>query len=220
MRAVLDRLRSLLRPGAPPPVRSAEAIRAYWRHPDPDNAPERYLGGASAARRSAWLVQRVAAFLPREASILELGCNVGRNLAGLHAAGYRHLHGVEINEGALALLRSHHPELAAGARLHAGAAEDVLLGLGDEAYDLVFSVAVLEHVHPDSEWLFPHLARITRHRLLTVEDEHGRSPRHFPRDYRRVFEPLGLEQLEHERLGPVRAGVPRSFHARLFGHRS
>lgn len=198
------------------PKRSLDETLGYWREPDADNDPRGYLEKESAQQRSRFLVEWISAAVPAEARLFELGCNAGRNLWHLYRAGFCNLTAVEINEGAVALLRERLPDVAAATNLLVGPAESLLPDLPDAGYDLVFTMAVLEHVHTESEWLFEELARITGRWLLTIEDERNDSWRHFPRNYRGVFEGLGLRQTRHEQLELERHGLPRNFHARLF----
>ena len=44
-----------------------------------------------------------------------------------------------------------------------------------ERCDLVFTMAVLEHIHLDSEWVFSEMARIAKKYLITIEDEKNSS---------------------------------------------
>ena len=81
-------------------------------------------------------------------------------------------------------------------KIHNMPAEDIIGKFEDNEFDIVFTMAVLEHIHTDSEWIFTEMARITKTHLITIEDERGISWRHFPRDYKKVFEQLGLVQIE------------------------
>ena len=96
-----------------------------------------------------------------------------------------------------------------------GSAETLIPTLCDKAYDLTLTMAVLEHIHTESEWLFEHVARISGTWLLTIEDEEGRSWRHFPRNYQPIFEGFGFRQVKHERLNGEQHGL-KKFQARLF----
>jgi hypothetical protein len=67
-------------------------------------------------------------------------------------------------------------------------------------------VETLQHLHPDAEWVFPELARITTDLLVTVENEGDDSGvscvnDEFPlyhRDWNAVFTGLGLDEVEVE----------------------
>ncbi len=198
------------------PARSAEDLHRFWRAPEaPGNRPEDYLAEATHPR-SRLLVETLARHAPPPASVLELGCNAGRNLAFLFEAGYADLAAVEVNAGAIELFRAHHPAAASATRLHVGTLEEELPRLGDGAHDVVFTMAVLEHVHTSSEAVFRDIARVTGSTLVTIEDEAKVSWRHFPRDYRRVFEPLGLEQVEELRCDPERHALSDVHVLRVF----
>lgn len=58
-------------------------------------------------------------------------------------------------------------------------------------------MAVLEHIHFDSDWIFAELVRIAP-LIITIEDEVDISTRHFPRNYQKVFEPLGMRQVDFD----------------------
>jgi 2-polyprenyl-3-methyl-5-hydroxy-6-metoxy-1,4-benzoquinol methylase len=160
-------------------------------------------------------VEIVGRYVNRDAKILEIGCNVGRNLNALFLSGFRNLEGVEISESAVQLLNQSYPEMASRTRIHNEPVEEIISKFGNGAFDLVFTMAVLEHIHPDSAWIFAEMARITNAFLVTVEDERGVSWRHFPRDYKKVFEPLRMRQIEAIDCREV-DGLGSSFFARVF----
>ncbi len=166
----------------------------YWREPtDSGNLPASYLTGEP---RSKFLVELVRRYATAESSILEIGCYVGRNLNYLFLAGFKNLTGIEISEKAVKLLKQSFPEMARYAKIHNLPVEEIIREFRDREFDIVFTMAVLQHIHTDSEWIFPKIARITRDYLITVENECVISWRHFPRNYKKVFEPLGLKQIE------------------------
>ncbi len=190
---------------------SRAELHNYWLHPDADNEPEGYL---QPEERSEFLFEIVRAYAEPDASVLEIGCNVGRNLAFLQDNGYSRLAGIEINPSALEILARRFPELKAAARIENAAVEIALPRLADSEYDLIFTMAVLEHLHPDSEWVFGEIARVGR-TLLTIEDESSIHWRAFPRDYRRIFERLGMTQVEERSCAGV-PGLGEPFVARVF----
>ena len=132
----------------------------------------------------------------RSWQICELGCGPGRNLEALRKAGFTKLTGIEINPLALQVMRGAYPELAESATILHGALETILPQIPKTwHYDLVFTMAVLLHIHPDSEWIFAHIARIVGRQLLVVEHEgYGCYDWCYSRDYRAIFENLGLKQ--------------------------
>ncbi|MBN2308799.1 MAG: class I SAM-dependent methyltransferase [Candidatus Hydrogenedentes bacterium] len=168
-------------------------IHRYWADPwDGANDPQTYLD--DDPRGSELLVEVVKRHVPPGGRILEIGCNAGRNLDHLYRNGYTDIEGVEISAKAVAALREAFPNMPI--TLFHGPVELIIKEMPDNDYDLVFSMAALEHIHYDSNWIFAEMVRITRGFILTLEDERGISMRHFPRNYAEMFEPLGMEQVE------------------------
>jgi SAM-dependent methyltransferase len=138
--------------------RSGEFSPAYYAYRGPDERSE-------AVRR---LLERVVG---RHGRVLELGCSSGRHLAHLHDAGFDDLSGVELNGDAFDVLREAYPDLAAAGTFHHAAIEDVLPEFGDDAFDAVYSVETLQHLHPEAAWVFDEVVRVTGDLLVTVENE-------------------------------------------------
>lgn len=193
--------------------KSRAELHEYWRAPnDTANPPDYYLQGEP---RSRFLLDLIQQHVGSAGSILEIGCNVGRNLHFLYQAGYRSLAGIEISAGALEMMRQHFGEMAAHSRIIHSPVEDAIRALRDREFDAVYTMAVLEHIHPDSEWIFREMVRVCGKCLITIEDEGDISPRHFPRNYRQVFEPLGLRQVYERPSGDIQ-GLPAPTVARVF----
>ncbi len=173
-------------------------LHDFWRQPAPDgNVPSAYIAPVHRSRALVSLIKD----LPKDAAILEVGCNVGRNLAFLHDSGYRNLTGIEISPHAARLLRETYPQLV-DASVKVGAAEEVLPGFEDKRFDLVFTMAVLEHIHPDSTSVFENMARVARS-LLTIEPERHASHRQYPHDIRAIFTGLGFELVHSVSMGEL-----------------
>jgi SAM-dependent methyltransferase len=190
------------------------ALHAYWTAPpDPENDTSGYAAAPPA--RSAYLVDLLRRVLPPPARALEVGCNAGRNLAALHQAGYGPLAAVEISTRALAQFAATFPAAYAATAVRCGPAEDELPRLPDGAVDVVFTMAVLEHVHPDAESLFADVARVASRVVVTIEDEGHVTGRHFVRDYGAVFGALGCTALFAEPT-PEALGLGTSFVTRAF----
>lgn len=187
----------------------AAGFHAYWLSPEERNMPRRYI--SVGHKRSRHLVETLGRHFDRRTEILEIGCNAGRNLHHLFAAGFSNLHALELNPKAVALLRETSPELA-GVPVYVSAVEDKIRDFPTDGFGLTFTMAVLEHVHKQSEWVFAEIARISQN-VLTIEDERSDSSRTFPRSYREVFERLGLRQVEEERNLP---DLSDAFVLRLF----
>jgi len=110
-------------------------------------------------------------YLDRDARVLELGCSSGRHLSHLHDRGFENLSGIDLNGDALGVMAETYPELAAAGTFYVDAIERVVEGFEDGRFDAVYSVQTLQHVHPESEWVFEELVRITDDLLVTVENE-------------------------------------------------
>jgi SAM-dependent methyltransferase len=167
-----------------------ETIHDYWQHPDDANDPRKYLTGRT---RSKWLVGILEKYVPKEGSLLELGCNVGRNLNEAYQAGYRNLEAIEINPEAIEILRQSYPAMASAANIHLGRIEDNIQSIASKS--CILTMAVLVHIHPASEWIFSEMAKRAK-TLIVIEAENDATWRHFARDYKKIFEGFGMRQLE------------------------
>ena len=199
--------RANLRPSTPLP---REDLWAYWRKPPAPNKPSSYLSDERNGR-SQFLVDWVDRLhLPKDAPLLELGCNAGRNLSHLWRQGYRDLSAIEINPQAVDLLHATFLEMEV--KILVGTIEEHIDQL--PRYSLIFTVAVLVHLHPSSAWIFQKMAERTKY-LITIEDEATNHGRHIARNYRRIFEGLGMKQVLYQRSVP---GMNQAYVARMFTH--
>jgi len=191
-------------------MKSREKIHAYWRNPDDMvNRPQDYVTDEHQ-RRTDTLVSIIERLpLRKNARILEIGCNVGRNLEGLRLAGYTDLYGIEISKMAITAMKSHYPDLSVS--LVVAPVEEKIREIPDNHFTLVFTMAVLQHLHPKSNWVFAEMARITQY-LITIEDEYSQGWRHKARNYERVFSRLRMKQIGK---GAIR-GLSPKFIGRAF----
>ena len=192
---------------------SREKLYSYWKTPnDRWNSPELYLQGHE---RSEFLVSIVKRYLNCEGSILEVGCNVGRNMQNLFNAGFRNLSGVEISAKALEIMKLKFPTLVKSSSIYNSTIEDWVQSYSSLQFDLIFAMAVLEHIHWDSDWVFSYLSKMSKKYLVIIEDEWQVSNRHFPRNYKDIFENLGMTQLEDINCVHI-PGLNKNFFARVF----
>lgn len=192
--------------------KSRDELHRYWREP-PDGRnllQDYYLQGKE---RSQLLVKIMERYAAPNARILEIGCNVGRNLNYLFLAGFKNLEGLEISEKAVELMKQVYPEMARNTKIYTAPVEEIIREFRDCEFDVVFTMGVLEHIHKDSEWIFPEVTRITKEFLITLEDERGIHWLTFPRNYRKVFQCLGVKQIE-EITGVE--GLPINWFVRIF----
>lgn len=195
-------------------MKSRKEIFDYWKNPnDGLNSPETFIRERTRQRTISLtnLVRKIKT--PRDSKILELGCGVGRNLAGLRIIGYTNLWGIDINKKAIDFCKRYFPNL--NAYLRVGPIEKLIINIPDNCFELVFTMAVLEHIHPISEWIFKEITRITKY-LITIEDEHSKSPRHFPRNYEKIFTKFGMKQISKPHI----KGLSGNFKGRVFKNES
>ncbi len=102
--------------------------------------------------------------LPRDLSILEVGCNVGNQLALLTSMGFTHLTGMDIQDYALARAKERLPQ----ATLLQGSA--LALPFPDNVFDLVFTSGVLIHIHPSHlPTVFREVCRVSQSMIWGLE---------------------------------------------------
>ncbi len=80
------------------------SIHNYWMSPDFINKPQNYLLNDNTIERTEYLIKIISKYFNHDIKILELGCNVGRNLNNLYKDNYLNLTGVEINPDAIKLM--------------------------------------------------------------------------------------------------------------------
>lgn len=177
--------------------RSGEFSPTYYAHQGPNRTSERVCAALDRVVGSS-------------ASVLELGCSAGRHLAHLYDHGYTDLHGVELNPEAFAVMAERFPELAAAGTFHEATIEATVPGFDGGAFDAVYSVQTLQHVHPDETWVFDDIARVIDDALVTVENEGDHADAdvnyvndEFPlyyRDWNDVFTGWGLVETHSESI--------------------
>ncbi|MSR55183.1 MAG: class I SAM-dependent methyltransferase [Gemmataceae bacterium] len=208
-------VRNFMRSYVLPPQGCRAELYGYWKEPfDGENSPEGFLD-PFYTRRTEYLIKIVQEKVAADASILEVGCGIGRNLKALHSKGYMNLSGIDISENAVRLLRACSPDLAATTTLYNGPVEKVVRTLPDRRYDFVFTMEALAHLHRESEGAFLEIARVANRYLFAFEDEETLSWRNFPRNYQKVFERLGWKQV-HKDVGEETIGLGGGYVARLF----
>jgi 2-polyprenyl-3-methyl-5-hydroxy-6-metoxy-1,4-benzoquinol methylase len=165
-------------------LKSRKQVQEFWKNPNYANLPEKYLQGKE---RTDFLVKKIQENFSTDASILEIGCNVGRNLNGLYSAGYKNLHGIEINENAIIEMQKHFPKMAESIKIYNLPAEYAILNIPANSIDVIYTMAVLEHVHEESSFIFQKMKEIAKKAIVTIEDEVKASERHEPRNYSEIF---------------------------------
>lgn len=102
--------------------------------------------------------------IPRSATFLEVGCNVGNQLLLLQTQGYTQLTGIELQSYALAGARSRLKNVV----LQQGSA--LALPFEDQAFEVVFTSGVLIHIAPDDlPQAMSEIHRCARHYIWGAE---------------------------------------------------
>ncbi len=107
----------------------------------PDELDELYVKRYGISRTD--LNRRFLAEIPRNAKILEVGCNVGNQLLLLERMGFTNLHGIEIQEYAIERATARLPS----AKLSEASAFEI--PFPDSYFDVVFTSGVLIHIAPE-----------------------------------------------------------------------
>lgn len=189
-----------------------DAVRQVWAERCGTFSPE-YYAQLGPNEVSEMIVSILTHYVDGTAAILEVGCGSGRHLEHLRSHGFENLTGIDINDDSFDVMADHYPQLAKTGTFHTGAVEDLLPEFGGDAFDVVFSVETLQHIHPEDESVFEEIVRITADLLMTAENE-GNSPDcgrentavsyvddDFPlyhRNWKQVFTDTGVVQLIRE----------------------
>ncbi|PSQ46308.1 class I SAM-dependent methyltransferase [Halobacteriales archaeon SW_6_65_15] len=187
-------------------------VRQDWAERSGRFSPE-YYAQIGPNEVSETLVSILTHYVDDTAEILEVGCGSGRHLAHLRDHGFENLTGIDINDESFDVMAEHYPRLAETGTFYTGAVEELVPEFADGEFDVVYSVETLQHIHPEDEWVFEELPRITDDLLVTAENE-GNSPERgrgdtpvsfvdddFPlyhRNWKEVFTDIGLAQLIRE----------------------
>ena len=186
------------------------SVRDGWAGRSGEYSPA-YYAYYGSNETSELVRETLGRYLEEDAAVLEIGCSSGRHLAHLAAHGFGNLSGVDINAEAFDVMAEQYPALAAAGTFYCGPIEDVIGDFDDGQFDAVYSVETLQHLHPEAEWVFEEVTRITDDVLLTVENEgtaYGSPPPDadvnyvdediplYYRDWNRVFTSLGFVEVD------------------------
>ena len=199
-----------------------DEVRDDWAEREGEFSP-RYYAHKGPDDTSDSLLSAIEFYVGTDARVLEVGCGSGRHLEHLRRNGVDDLAGVDINEESFEVMGEYFPDLVETGEFHTGAIEDVVPEFDDDAFDAVYSVETLQHVHPDDTWVFEELVRVASDLLITVENEGNGAMRgregtevsyvndEFPlyhRDWKAVFSDLGGVQVVKE---PTKRDTIRAF---------
>ena len=126
------------------------------------NSPNNYIQGIE---KSIYLADLIAKYLDKESRILEIGCNVGRNLNFLLNNNFKNLSGIEINKNAVGLCKKTYTALSSldtfniyNAKLYN------FLPKHKNLYDVVFTLAVMMHIDDNErEIIYDYLEKYAKY---------------------------------------------------------
>lgn len=145
---------------------------------------------------STTLVQRLAEVAETDDSVLDICCNVGRNLNALAELGFRNLLGVDIMEEAILNAPEIFPSLGS-AQLSVGNAVEYLEASPPQSVDwAITQSATFELIHPCFR-IHKELQRIVRKGLVLVLNERGHT---YPRYWRFLLKKSGFTEVDREQL--------------------
>lgn len=178
---------------------SLTQVHDYWKNADDkSNSPQAYLNSSDTSSKIIYnMIKNTGC--NTGSSILDLGCNVGRNMEFLYHKGYHNITGIDINRHAIDIMQKNFSEMAAHSKIYNDAFENILPNINNP-FDIIFTCGVLMHIHKDSESLFGEIARLSGRFLITFEDEKGAARKNFPRNYKDIFENLGMKQVHEEKI--------------------
>lgn len=186
----------------------ADEVREQWSGRETAYSPE-YYAYYGPDDRSELIRAHLDGIVEPDDAVLEVGCSSGRHLWNLHEHGYTDLHGIEINDEAIEVMASAYPGLAAAGTFYLDAVENVVREFAEDRFGAVYAVETLQHIHPDDDWVFAELARITEEVLVTAENEDDGDPGTvtnvdgvplYFRQWDRVFEDLGFVEVDSRKL--------------------
>lgn len=183
------RLACSLFPWIVPPRLRGPTKREHWESYSTDNFNE--LDPASVV-----LMEEVMALAPdKNASLIDLGCNVGRHLNYLYQAGWHHLTGVDFSARAIEDMSVRYPELHRGIKTVAASFQEFLPKCED-SFDIVYSRGATFELVPPSFPLIRHVCRIAKTYVVIVIAEAGHA---YPRYWEYEFARQGFELVHLKR---------------------
>ena len=159
------------------------------------------------AERRDFIADAIAKYASPSASVLEIGCNAGSNLLALKKRGFSRLAGVDVSLRALQSARHEFTQY------HGDLREMFDRLKADGPFDVVFSLAVLMHIHPDDDEIIRRIPELVGQYLITCEWELLGNAYIVPRDYGQMFGDQ-LEQV-HAETGFIVDKIT-GYHLRVF----
>lgn len=195
------------------PQQLENCVEFYDHIADPETSPVVHSMKGMVIHRSTWIASR---FIPREGSVLELGCHTGHGLLTLAElmAGPSY-HGVDLSSRAIEQARQKAAER--GLVNTAFQVQDLTVGLPYGKHDLVLDLQATQYLHDVPEF-WQDLGRLVRPggRLLSIPSGIGDLSdvvRHA-----HLIRSAGLKILGHTGLHSIDDGRPQVHPVFLAGH--
>ena len=129
---------------------------------------------------------------------MDICCNQGRHLKGLHNSGYKYLYGVDIMDDAINILKESKEYSEGGIFAESNIAQSYIKKQDDRFFDYAITYsATIELIHPGFK-IFEELYRILKKGFIFVLNENGHS---YPRFYRYQIKSSGFKIKNIEKLG-------------------
>jgi SAM-dependent methyltransferase len=177
----------------PPFSGKADKVEKEWREQQIGHPSRNPLFYVEHDESVDLLFLDILPFLDKEANILEIGCNAGRNLNYLYSRGFKSLTGIEIGIEAEDVMKEYFPDAYKSTKYIVGNAYEELIRLPSSHYDLVFAHSVLVNIAPRWNAIFKEMARVSKSYVLTMESEGSYLA--YPRDFEKMFKKVGLKQI-------------------------
>ena len=169
------------------------SMKGYWEIQDRDttHTPVTYTKAESSTFA---MFKELLEVLDKQAFLIEIGCNAGRNLNYLLEQGYKNLAGIEINPFAVHdVMKEYFPELYRIGIFYTGSANTEIKKIEDGKYDVVFAHSVLIHIEPSERSLFYDMVRISSKYIVIFSQENVDTQ--YPYDFKKLFEGLGCKEI-------------------------
>lgn len=122
--------------------------------------------------RTKFLIEIFEKYIPKDYTILEIGCGDGGNINALKEVDYKFVDGIDKKDGT--------------------AIEDV----EPKEYNVIFTMSTLFLIK--DEKVFNKIAKMAQKFILTFEGESKEYGNVFYHDYEKIFSNLGFKQIEHQ----------------------
>jgi len=153
-------------------------------------------------------------------SVLDIGCNCGRDLEALRRIGCTSLYGIEPCEIAVQRLKECYPKLNEMAIILNESVGSAIKKFADNQFHLAYTFTTLQHIPLESSAVFKDIAASTKYLMVVECEHHDAKPEYiWDRNYQLVFSQLGAKQL-YDKIVETHKLLPGTYTLRVFDTRS